>query len=191
MPVLTPAILATKRLRLRWITPDDAPALYAVLSDPLVTQYWSGGPWTSIQQAHKSIADSLAGYADGSALRFAIELAGQPGMIGYVSLHRFVDASRRCEVGYALAQPYWNQRYAGEALRAVLEYGFSALDLNRIEADIDPANVASARLLERYGFHKEGYMPERWIVNGQPADTAYYGLLRSYWDALPEPFVSQ
>lgn len=189
MPALTPTILETERLRLRWITPGDAEALFAVLSDPLVTQYWSGGPWTSIEQAHKSIADSLANYADGSGLRFVIELAGTPGMIGYVSLHHFVDASRRCEVGYALARPYWNQRYAGEALGAVIDYGFRELDLNRIEADIDPANVASARLLERYGFRKEGYMPERWIVNGQPADTVYYGLLRSYRDAAP--FVSQ
>lgn len=189
MPALTPTVLSTPRLRLRWITPADAGALFAVLSDPLVTQYWSAGPWTSIEQAHTSIADSLAAYADGSALRFVLERADQPGMIGYISLHRFVDASRRCEIGYALAQPYWNQRYTGEALRAVLDYAFKELDLNRIEADIDPSNLASGRLLERYGFRKEGYMPERWIVQGKPADTVYYGLLRSYWDA--EPFVSQ
>lgn len=44
MPVLTPTVLSTPRLRLRWITPDDAEALFAMLSDPLVTQYWSGGP---------------------------------------------------------------------------------------------------------------------------------------------------
>lgn len=191
MPVLTPTVLSTPRLRLRWITPDDAEALFAMLSDPLVTQYWSGGPWTSIQQAHDTIASSLANYADGSGVRFVIELAGTPGLIGYVTLHHFMDASRRCEVGYALARPYWNQRYAGEALRAVLAYGFRELGLNRVEADIDPANVASARLLERYGFRKEGYMPQRWIVRGKPADTVYYGLLRSYWDALSEPFVSQ
>lgn len=189
MPAFTPIVLATPRLRLRWITPDDAEALYAMLSDPAVVQYWSGGPWTSIEQAHASIADSLANYANGSGVRFVIELADAPGLIGYVTLHHFVDASRRCEVGYALAQPYWNQRYAGEALRAVLDYGFRELDLNRIEADIDPANVASAKLLERYGFRKEGFMPERWIVQGQPADTMFYGLLRSYWDAAP--FVSQ
>jgi RimJ/RimL family protein N-acetyltransferase len=189
MPTLTPTVLTTPRLRLRWITPDDAEALFAMFADPAVVQYWSGDPWTSIDQAHKSIADSLANYADGSGLRFVVELVDQPGLIGTVTLHKFVDSSRRCEVGYALAQPYWGQRYAGEALRALLEYGFRELDLNRIEADIDPANVASGRLLERYGFRKEGYMPERWIVHGKPADTVYYGLLRSYWDACA-PFVS-
>jgi RimJ/RimL family protein N-acetyltransferase len=189
MPVLTPTVLTTERLRLRWITPDDADALFAMMSDPAVVRYWSGAKWTTIEQAHDTITASLANYANGSGLRFVMELADSPGLIGYVTLHHFVDASRRCDVGYALARPYWNQRYAGEALGAVLDYAFRVLDLNRIEADIDPANVASARLLERYGFRKEGYMPERWIVNGQPADTVNYGLLRSYWDALSEPFV--
>jgi ribosomal-protein-alanine N-acetyltransferase len=54
--------------------------------------------------------------------------------------------------------------------------------MNRIEADIDPRNDASARLLERLGFRKEGTMPERWFVHGEFADTAFYGLLKRYWD---------
>jgi RimJ/RimL family protein N-acetyltransferase len=63
----------------------------------------------------------------------------------------------------------------------LLDYGFKALDLNRVEADIDPRNTASARVLEKLGFRQEGYMPERWIVQGEPADTVYYGLLRRYF----------
>jgi len=63
----------------------------------------------------------------------------------------------------------------------LLGHGFAALDLNRIEADVDPRNEASARVLEKLGFRQEGYMPERWIVQGEPADTVYYGLLRRHW----------
>jgi RimJ/RimL family protein N-acetyltransferase len=99
-----------------------------------------------------------------------------------VSLHRFVDASRRCEMGYALARAHWGGGYVSEALRALLNFGFTALDLNRIEADVDPRNGASARVLEKLGFQKEGFMPERWIVQGEPADTVYYGLLRRHWN---------
>ena len=54
--------------------------------------------------------------------------------------------------------------------------------MNRIEADIYPRHDASARLLERLGFRQEGYLPERWFVHGEFADTAFYGLLRRYWD---------
>ena len=53
--------------------------------------------------------------------------------------------------------------------------------MNRVEAGIDPRNAASARVLKKLGFRKEGFMPERWIVQGEPADTVYYGLLRRYF----------
>jgi hypothetical protein len=49
--------------------------------------------------------------------------------------------------------------------------------------DIDPRNVPSARILERLGFVKEGYLRERWIVAGEKSDTALFGLLRSEWRA--------
>jgi RimJ/RimL family protein N-acetyltransferase len=68
-----------------------------------------------------------------------------------------------------------------EALRALLNYGFSQLKLNRVEADIDPRNEASARSLERLGFSKEGYLRERWIVGEEISDSALYGLLHRDW----------
>ena len=72
-----------------------------------------------------------------------------------------------------------------EALQALLGFAFHALDLNRLEADIDPRNHASARTLERLGFQREGHMRERWIVKGEVTDTWWYGLLRREWLAGP------
>ena len=68
-----------------------------------------------------------------------------------------------------------------EALEALIQYGFTTLNLNRIEADIDPLNTASAKALLRQGFQKEGFLRERWIVNGVKADTEIYGLLLDDW----------
>jgi RimJ/RimL family protein N-acetyltransferase len=68
-----------------------------------------------------------------------------------------------------------------EALTAFIGYGFAALDLNRLEADTDPRNERSMRLLERLGFAKEGHFRERWIVGGEVSDAAMYGLLRRDW----------
>lgn len=182
MPDLKPVTLTTERLELRWMNEDDATGHYAVFSDPVVARYWSSEPWTDIGQAHQAIASTIAAYADGSGMRLAIVLRDSGEMIGNVSLHRFFEQNRRCEIGYALASKHWGQGYATEALRAIIRYGFDALDLNRIEADIDPRNIGSARVLEKLGFRKEGYMPERWIVFGEFADTVNYGLLRRYWD---------
>ena len=68
-----------------------------------------------------------------------------------------------------------------EALSALVDYAFKTLGLNRLEADIDPRNHASARTLERLGFQKEGHLRERWIVSGEISDTWWYGLLRRDW----------
>ncbi|HEX7130808.1 MAG TPA: GNAT family protein, partial [Rhodanobacteraceae bacterium] len=67
---------------------------------------------------------------------------------------------------------------AGEALRLALHYAFDTLRLERIEADTDPRNTPSRRMLEQLGFVLEGTLRRRWFVNGEWCDTAFYGLLR-------------
>ena len=183
MPVLTPITLTTERLTLRWLDERDAEAQYAIYSDPVAMRYWSSGAWTDMAQAHASIAQTLEGYRTGSGLRLAIVLRESGEMIGNFNLYAFFDANRRCEIGYALASAFWGKGYLSEAMRVTLDYLFKEMNMNRIEADIDPRNLASAKLLERMGFQKEGYMPERWIVNGEICDTVFYGLLRRGWEA--------
>ncbi len=68
-----------------------------------------------------------------------------------------------------------------EALRTLVDHAFTTLDLNRLEADIDPRNLASAKTLERLGFQQEGLLRERWIVGDEISDTAFDGLLRREW----------
>jgi RimJ/RimL family protein N-acetyltransferase len=179
---ITP-VLTTERLVLRPLSASDAPALYTVFSDPAVVRYWSAEPWTDISFAETAIARALEAYRDESELRFAIELASTCELIGTVALHHFFNQNKRCELGYAIASRHWGQGYASEAVRAALDHGFREVGLNRIEADIDPRNAASGHVLEKLGFRKEGFMPQRWLVHGEYADTAFYGLLRSYWEA--------
>lgn len=176
-------ILTTNRLTLRPMTMEDAADLFAVFSDPVVVRYWSAEPWTAISFAQDAIAHALEGYREQSEVRFGVELAETGALIGTVNLHHIFPRNRRCELGYAFGSSHWGKGYATEALEAALDYGFHELHLNRVEADIDPRNAASAAVLERMGFRKEGYMPERWFVHGEMADTINYGLLRSYWDA--------
>jgi len=177
-----PPVLASARLRLRPFTHDDAAPLFRVFSDEQVVRFWSVGAWTDIAQAEKMIEEALLAYREGGLSRYAIALADTDELIGICNLRGFFEQNRRCELGYALGSAHWGHGYAFEALETLLGHAFSALDMNRIEADIDPRNDASARLLERLGFRREGYMPERWFVHGEYADTAFYGLLRRYWD---------
>jgi RimJ/RimL family protein N-acetyltransferase len=116
-------------------------------------------------------------------LRLGLEVAATGQLIGQAALHHFDGQNRRCEVGYALGRAHWGKGYIGEALAAMLGHGFAELHLNRVEADIDPRNPASAKALVRLGFRHEGLLRERWIVNGEICDTAFYGLLKRDWDA--------
>jgi RimJ/RimL family protein N-acetyltransferase len=175
-------VLTTARLVLRPLATADAAGLFAVFSDPAVVRFWSAEAWTDISFAETAIARALEAYRDETEIRFAVELATTRELIGTVNLHHFFNQNNRCELGYAIASAHWGKGYASEALEAALDHGFREVGLNRVEADIDPRNAASGRVLEKLGFRKEGYMPQRWLVHGDYADTVNYGLLRSYWD---------
>jgi ribosomal-protein-alanine N-acetyltransferase len=173
--------LATDRLRLRPLNPADAEGVFAVFSDARVTRYLSRPTWTGVHQAHEHIARDLAALSAGQYLRLGLERRSDGVLLGECCLFNRVEGSRRAEIGYALAHGHWGQGYMNEALRALLAYGFGTMDLNRVEADIDPRNRGSAASLERLGFRHEGLLRERWIVSGEVSDTALYGLLRADW----------
>lgn len=182
MPEPMPPILTTERLTLRPLLEGDGAALFAIFSDPEVVRYWSRSAWTDMVQADEMLAAAMRDYADGSGLRYGIVVTATNELVGVASLFAFSRDNRRCETGYVLGSRHWGRGYASEALVAVLEHAFGALGMNRIEADVDPQNIASRRVLEKLAFRLEGTMPERWIVHGEKADTAFYGLLKSYWD---------
>ena len=179
----SPITLTTERLTLRWFTPADADALFSIFADPDVVRYWSSPEWADTSHAHQMIEDTIAGYTSGDGVRFAVVLTATGELVGQVNLGHMFHSNRRCEVGYAMASAYWGKGYITEALVAAFDYAFGPLNLNRIEADIDPRNDASEKVLQRLGFKKEGFMPERWIVKGEVSDTTFYGLLKRDWEA--------
>lgn len=170
-------LLQTPRLRMRTIVRSDIDAIYRLHSDPRAMRYWSFSAWTDPQQAQDWFEQSRHFAEREESWPWGLTLIDADELIGIVTLFAVNRAQRRAEVGYQLHPIYWGRGYAQEALRAALTYGFDALELHRVEADIDPRNQASCRLVERVGFRREGYLRERWHVNGEIADTALYGLL--------------
>ena len=111
-------------------------------------------------------------------------IAKEQEVIGTVALHKLDFEQGRCELGYMLGRSHWGQGLASEAISLAIDYAFSRLNLRRLEADIDPRNTASQKLLERLGFQQEGYLRERWIVEGEISDSVLFGLLRREWDLM-------
>jgi len=179
-------LAALPRLRLRRLGEDDIPALFDLYSDAETTRYLARPRMTERAQAEEMLAKIHAGYADGSSLQLAIERRDDGAFLGVCLLFNFVERGLRAEIGYILGRAHWSRGYVSEALPALIDHGFEALGLNRLEADIDPRNAASARVLMRLGFVQEGLLRERWVVRGEPSDSALYGLLREDWlEAAP------
>lgn len=175
--------LRTERLLLRPLQAADQMALYAIHADPLFARYWSSPPWTDPAQALALIEQDQRDLAGGEHVRLGIERTHDGALLGTCTLYKIHTSNRRAEVGYGLGPAHWGQGYAQEAVRALLNWGFGPLQLHRVEADIDPANTASAALLTRLGFQLEGRLRERWIVDGVVSDSAMYGLLAREWSA--------
>jgi ribosomal-protein-alanine N-acetyltransferase len=85
------------------------------------------------------------------------------------------------ETGYDLNRAYWGRGVMREAMSAVLSYGFTTLELHRIEAIIDIQNVRSKTLLEKLGFTYEGNLRQRYYMDGRFEDEHYFGLLKHEW----------
>jgi RimJ/RimL family protein N-acetyltransferase len=107
--------------------------------------------------------------------------------IGWCSLNRWNPDYRSASLGYCFGDAAWGHGYATEAARALLRWAFDTLDLNRVQAETDTRNVASARVLEKLGFVREGTLREDCVVNGEVSDSWVYGLLRREWRPSPEP----
>jgi len=169
------------RISLRWISSRDVDALYNIFSNPEVMRYWSTPPLPDRDAAVDLMNETQEGFRQQTILKWGIARRTDDELIGTTTLYNLDFSNRRAEMGYALGREHWGQGYMSEALQALLAYCFEVLDLRRIEADVDPRNAASIQTLERLGFQREGFLRERWEVDGEIQDALFYGLLREEW----------
>jgi len=182
-PSLRTPTLQTARLRLRPVTSADADALFAMHGNADVLRYWDSPPWTGPERATRFVATCQQLADQGSGVRPAIERASDGAFLGWCSVSRWNPVYRSAALGYCLDAPAWGQGYATEAASVLLQWAFDTLDLNRVQAETDTRNAASARVLEKLGFQREGTLREDCVVNGNVSDSWVYGLLRSEWRA--------
>jgi [ribosomal protein S5]-alanine N-acetyltransferase len=161
----------------------DVDSLFTIFSDPEVMRYWSSPPLTDREAARRLLSEIHDGFQRRVIFQWGIARHMDDTVIGTSTLFHLDMNNRRGEIGYALGRAHWGNGYMQEALRALLGFAFGELGLRRVEADVDPRNAGSIRTVERLGFQKEGYLRERWEVNGEIQDALFYGLLRREWEA--------
>lgn len=170
--------IKTERLLLRCINMSDAPELFAMRSIDETMQYIDREKFTSIKEAEELIQKVLDTLNSNDGIMWTITLADNPEiLIGTIGYWRMIKQHYRAEVGYMLHPNYWRKGIMKEALLAVIDYGFDEMKLHSIEAHINPANDASAAVLEKTGFIREAYFKEDYFYKGAFLDTAIYSLI--------------
>ncbi len=170
--------IQTQRLLLRRLKKSDAEEIFNLRSDERVMRYIGKDPATSLSDAVQFIVNSNESLITNNGILWAIELKELPGkLIGFIAHWRLIKEHYRAEVGYMLRPDYWRKGIMKEALAVVVDYGFNEMKLHSIEAHINPANKASASLLESNGFVREAYFKEDFFYKGKFEDTAIYSKL--------------
>ena len=179
--------LHTERLRLRPFNDSDESALFALHSNAYVLRYWDAPPWGERERAERFIAACRQMAEAGTGIRVAVDRVSDGSFIGWCGLTRWNPEFHSASLGYCFDDAAWNQGYATEAARTVLQWAFDTLELNRVQAETDTRNAASARVLEKLGFVREGTLREDCVVNGDVSDSWVYGLIRREWHRASEP----
>ena len=165
------------RVRLRPPRPADVPDLLALFGDAEALRYWSHGPLADLAAAQRYYRGMVAGLDARTLFQWAVTPPGEDRLVGTVTLVDWDRANRRAEIGFILHPSHQGRGLASDAVRAALAWAFGPMGLHRVEADVEPPNAASLRLLERLGFRREGLFRERWWTRGRWTDSVMLGLL--------------
>lgn len=168
--------LRGSRVLLRWLTAEDVDALHEIFSDPEVARYLAIPRQQSREETERFLTSIHDGFRTSSLYQWGIEHAGR--LIGTCTLGGIDWENRRAEIGFVLGRSSWGQGLMPDALAPLIDYSFGDLGLHRIEADVDPRNAASLRLLDKLGFRREGHLRERYFKDGEIQDSIMLGLLR-------------
>ena len=177
-------VLSTKRLVLRQFCANDAERIHHLVNDKEVayTTHYIPYPYPD-GAAEEWLKEHAELVRIGRAVVFAVCVKSEtddeaPLLIGTVGL-AIADLDHRAELGYWLGREHWGQGYCTEAVVEVLDFGFDQLGLHRIFATHIKRNHASARVLKKVGFNREGVLRQHARKWGVFEDVICYGMLDS------------
>ena len=172
--------LETNRLKLQRIHETDEQDIFSLRSDQGLMQYIDRPHAQSLDDARELMQKIETALVGNDGITWAIHLKDTPGLIGTIGLWRMEKENYRAEIGYMLVANLQGKGIMKEALERVIEFGFADMKLHTIEANVNPANQSSIRLLERCGFNKEAYFRENYYFNGQFLDSLIYSKISPY-----------
>ena len=169
--------LVSERLVLRAFKDSDNAHIFGLRSDPLVMKYLDRPLMQNIEEANLLIQKIVASLQSNAGITWVITLQNGDELLGTIGFWKMDPENARAEIGYMLRPAFQGKGFMQEALRTVIHYGFTELALHSVEANVNPDNQSSIKLLEKSGFVKEGYFRENYFFDGKFIDSAIYSLL--------------
>ena len=177
--------LHTPRARLREVRPDDAEALLDIYGHPEGVRYL-GRPPQTLEQVRTRLQRMRDDMDRGEAAFWVMTDPGADRALAYLGFFRWDAPHQTAELGYVVSPSRWGQGLMREVLPVLVRHGFEVLGLHRMEARIDPGNVASIKLVERLGFRPEGALRDRTLnSDGSRENLLLFGLLRPEFRPAP------
>jgi ribosomal-protein-alanine N-acetyltransferase len=174
-----PIEITGTRVRLREFTARDLDASMAVVGDPRVTWFLSFDTRSKSDHANRLADDVARAQGDPRPDYYLVVANDADDLVGFVRIG--LGAHRSGELGYAIRHDDWGKGYATEAASLMLDFGFGALRLHRVQAACGPENHASQRLLAKLGFTPEGRIRDHVYTNGAWRDSLLYAILDHEW----------
>lgn len=170
--------IRTERLILRRFRMEDAQAMFDNwASDDQVTKYLTWPTHTTLDQTEWVLREWIGSYDRDDFYLWAIEFEGQA--IGSISVVHMNHNAEKAHIGYCIGRKWWRKGMMSETLKAVMDYLFDEVGVNRCEACFDPHNPNSGRVMAKCGMRYEGTLRQAGRNNQGICDECFYGLLKS------------
>ena len=173
-------VIETERLILRPFVMEDADAMFRNWAgDDEVTKFLTWPTHESAAVSRMVLSDWTGHYPETNFYNWAIvwkENGPEPiGNIAVVEINLKVDGAA---MGYCMSRAHWRKGIMAEALRGLIAFLFDEVGFNRIEADHDPNNPASGRVMEKAGMRHEGVMRQAGRSNQGIIDVSRWAILK-------------
>ncbi len=174
-----PPILETERLILRPQTMEDVDDIVKLAGDIAIIKTTLNIPYPyEKEDAIAWLSTLKESWEKQESLNLAITQKKDNAYTGGIGLNLYLRHDKAA-LGYWVAKPYWGKGYATEAAHALIQFGFTELNLNRIEADYFSNNPASGRVMQKLGMTHEGFAKQTYKKSGEYIDTERYAILKS------------
>ena len=172
-------VIQTRNYYLRGIKMEDIPTIFPFMSDKETMKYITPQPVKTIEELRLTTLKSLENFEQKKEIPWVIVHKQQNHVIGMFRFHKLHTWHQKTEMGVVIDKNYQQTGVMTEILPEILAFGFNQLGLNRIVGDIFADNKGSEKLMEKFGFHKDGVLRETDFDGTNYYDTVVYSMLKS------------